>query len=172
MRDIYRIGIGYDAHRSSSSRPLVLGGVTITADFGLEGWSDADVLVHAVADACLGAAAAGDIGTHFPPGDLQYKEVSSLRLLERVREIIAQRGFEVVNIDTVLIMESPKISEYRDAMAANISSALGIERSVVGVKATTTEGLGFTGRAEGAAAQAVALLKKREPCLPAGRREP
>ncbi len=160
VRDIYRIGIGYDAHRTSASRPLVLGGVTIAADFGLEGWSDADVLVHAVADACLGAAAAGDIGAHFPPGDPQYKDISSLKLLEDVRGIIAQRGFEVVNVDAVIILEAPKVGEYRGEMADNIASALGIEGSAVGVKATTTDGLGSMGRAEGAAAQAVALLKK------------
>ncbi len=156
---MFRVGLGYDAHRFSRQGDLILGGVNIPSKRGLEGWSDADVLCHAVADAVLGAAAAGDIGVHFPPKDPRWKGVSSLELLKKVRVIIEQKGYAVVNVDTVLIMEEPKIGEFSGKMAANIGGALGIEASCVGVKATTTEGLGFVGRSEGAAAQAVAFLK-------------
>jgi 2-C-methyl-D-erythritol 2,4-cyclodiphosphate synthase len=157
---MYRTGIGYDAHRFAAGRPLVLGGVTVPHATGLEGWSDADVLTHSVMDAVLGAAAAGDIGEHFPPKDPAYKDASSLDLLAQVADLIGDLGFEVVNVDTVLIMDSPRVGQYRAEMAANIAAALGVEAGAVGVKATTTEGMGFSGRGEGAAAQAVALLRK------------
>lgn len=156
---MYRIGIGYDAHRFVQNRDLVLGGVNIPFKYGLTGWSDADVLCHAVADAVLGAAAAGDIGHYFAPNDPRWKGVSSIELLEKVREIIDERGYAVVNIDSVLIMEEPKVGDYRREMGENIGAALAIEPRAVGVKATTTEGLGFVGEGQGAAAQAVALIK-------------
>lgn len=159
---MYRIGMGYDAHCLAAGRPLILGGVTLPHATGLEGWSDADVLTHAVADAVLGAAAMGDIGQHFPPGDPAFKNASSLDLLARVAQLIGDLGYTVVNIDTVLILEAPRIGQYRDEMAGNIAAALGIEGGQVAVKATTTEGMGFAGRGEGAAAQAVALLRKSE----------
>ncbi len=157
---MFRVGIGYDAHRLAAGRPLILGGVTLPHATGLEGWSDADVLTHAVADAVLGAAAVGDIGQHFPPGDAAFKNASSLDLLARVAQLIGDLGYSIANVDTVLIMETPRIGDYRDEMAANIAAALGIESGQVSVKATTTEGMGFAGRGEGAAAQAVALLEK------------
>ncbi len=155
-----RIGIGYDAHRLAAGRPLILGGVTLPHATGLEGWSDADVLTHAVADAVLGAAGAGDIGQHFPPGDAAFKNASSLDLLARVGQLVGDLGFAVANVDTILIMETPRVGKYRDEMAANIAAALGIDAARVSIKATTTEGMGFAGRGEGAAAQAVALLEK------------
>ncbi|MFA5867940.1 MAG: 2-C-methyl-D-erythritol 2,4-cyclodiphosphate synthase [Actinomycetota bacterium] len=159
---MYRIGTGYDAHRFVQNRDLVLGGVNIPFKYGLAGWSDADVLCHAMADAVLGAAAAGDIGHYFAPNDPRWKGVSSIELLKKVREIIDERGYEVVNVDSVLIMEEPKVGDYRREMGQNIGAALGIDPRAVGVKATTTEGLGFVGEGQGAAAQAVALIKIKD----------
>jgi 2-C-methyl-D-erythritol 2,4-cyclodiphosphate synthase len=159
---MYRVGIGYDAHRFVQNRDLVLGGVNIPFKYGLAGWSDADVLCHAVADAVLGAAAAGDIGHYFAPNDPRWKGASSIELLKMVKEIIDERGYEVVNVDSVLIMEEPKVGDYRGAMGDNIGAALGVKPRAVGIKATTTEGLGSIGEGQGAAAQAVALLKKKE----------
>lgn len=154
-----RIGTGYDVHRLVAGRPLVLGGVTIPFEKGLEGHSDADVLCHAIGDAILGALAEGDLGRHFPPGDPEWHGISSLTLLERIRAIAARRGATVVNIDAMLILEAPKIAPHVAAMCGNLARALGCAAEQVSVKATTNEGLGWIGRGEGAAAQAVVLLE-------------
>ena len=155
-----RVGTGFDVHGFTEGRPLVLGGVTIPYDKGLEGHSDADVLTHAVMDALLGAAAAGDIGKHFPDTDDSWKNVSSMALLEKTNEIIKAEGYKPSNIDVTLIAERPKISEYTEQMENNIAEVLGIDPAAVSVKGTTTEGLGFTGRGEGIAAQAVCSITK------------
>ena len=155
-----RVGTGYDAHALKAGRPLVLGGVTIPYEKGLEGYSDADVLVHAVMDALLGAAGLPDIGRQFPTGDPQYDGISSIRLLEKTGLLVGAEGFIIGNIDCVLIAQAPKIAPYLDQMCHNIAAALQIEDSKVNVKGTTTDGLGFTGRGEGMAAQAVALLEE------------
>jgi 2-C-methyl-D-erythritol 4-phosphate cytidylyltransferase/2-C-methyl-D-erythritol 2,4-cyclodiphosphate synthase len=154
-----RIGIGYDVHRLVAGRPLILGGVDVPWEKGLEGHSDADVLLHAIKDALLGAAALGDIGRHFPDTDPAYKGASSLRLLAAVGEKLAAAGWRAANIDAVVIAEKPKLAPHIPAMNANIAAALGIDADCVNVKATTTEGLGFTGRREGIAAQAVAAIE-------------
>jgi 2-C-methyl-D-erythritol 4-phosphate cytidylyltransferase/2-C-methyl-D-erythritol 2,4-cyclodiphosphate synthase len=155
-----RSGIGYDVHRLAADRTLVLGGVEIPAELGLEGHSDADVLIHAICDALLGACAMGDIGQHFPPTDPQYRGISSLVLLERVRNLLAGLGFEVINVDATIIAEAPKIEPYSSAMRRAIGNALGLQPDCVCVKATTNEGLGFAGRQEGIAAMAVATVQK------------
>lgn len=155
-----RIGKGYDVHRLVTGRLLVLGGVTIPHPTGLEGHSDADVLVHAIMDALLGAAALGDIGRHFPDTDSSYAGISSIVLLQKTREIIAAAGNVIVNVDATVIAEAPKLAPYIDEMRINIANALLIDPSCVGIKATTTEGLGFTGRKEGIAADAVCLISK------------
>ncbi|MCG0275927.1 MAG: 2-C-methyl-D-erythritol 2,4-cyclodiphosphate synthase [Thermosediminibacteraceae bacterium] len=155
-----RIGIGYDAHRLVEGRKLVLGGVEIPFEKGLLGHSDADVLIHAINDALLGAAALGDIGTHFPDTDPAYKDIKSLLLLEKVGKMLRQEGFEVVNIDSVICAEKPKLAPFIDKMRENIANALNIAKEEVSVKATTTEGMGFEGRGEGISAQAVCLIKK------------
>jgi 2-C-methyl-D-erythritol 2,4-cyclodiphosphate synthase len=155
-----RIGLGYDVHAFAPDRPLVLGGVTIPSAVGLLGHSDADVLVHALMDAILGAMRAGDIGQHFPDSDPAYKDASSIELLRRVGSLMRDGGFRLVDADTVLVLEQPKVSPYRDEMRHVMAAALKVEVERIGVKATTTEGLGFTGRAEGVAAQAVALLER------------
>ena len=154
----YRTGIGYDVHRLVAGRPLVLGGVQIPSELGLEGHSDADVLLHAISDALLGACAIGDIGQHFPPTDSQYCGISSLILLERVRDLIAERGYAVVNIDATVIAEAPRIGPHVSAMQLAISSALQLPENRIGIKATTNEGIGFAGRREGIAAVAVATV--------------
>jgi len=153
-----RIGQGYDVHRLVEGRRLILGGVEIPYEKGLLGHSDADVLLHAVMDALLGAAALGDIGQHFPDTDEKYKGISSLLLLKRVGEILQENGFFIENIDATVIAQRPKLLPYRPQMAENIAKALGIEKGQVSVKATTEEGLGFTGTGEGIAAQAVCLI--------------
>lgn len=158
---MFRIGIGYDVHRFVEGRRLMLGGVEIPYGKGLEGWSDADVLSHAIADAILGAASAGDIGKHFPPGDPQWKDVASLDLIAAAVNLVGNMGFEIVNVDSVVIMEEPKIADYAEIMIKNIASALAIEAFQVSVKATTTEGMGFAGKGEGAAAQAIVMLRER-----------
>ena len=155
-----RIGIGYDAHRLARGRSLVLGGVEIPFEQGLEGWSDADVVVHAIIDALLGAAALGDIGTHFPTNDPAYEGISSIVLLSRTRNLLKEQGWRISNIDATIIAERPLIHPFVDQMRQNISQALSISKSQVGIKATTTEGLGFTGREEGVAAYSVALLEE------------
>ena len=156
-----RIGHGYDVHRLVEGRPLILGGVRIPYARGLDGHSDADVLVHAVMDALLGAAALGDIGQHFPDSDPSYAGADSIELLRAVGELLAKEGYEVVNLDASVLAQAPKLAPHRQAMRENIASALGIDLSCVSVKATTEEGLGFTGRGEGIAAHAVALLEGR-----------
>lgn len=153
-----RIGIGYDVHRLTAGRRLVIGGVEIPFEKGLEGHSDADVLIHAICDALLGAAALGDIGGHFPDSREEFAGIDSRRLLARVGALLAAAGFSVVNLDSVIIAEKPKMAPHIDAMRIEIAGALGINPNAVGIKATTTEGLGFTGRGEGIAAQAVALI--------------
>ena len=157
-----RIGIGFDVHRLVKGRELFLGGVKIPHEEGLDGHSDADVLLHAIIDALLGALSLGDIGKHFPPSDPLYKGVSSLKLLDTVSVIIKGEGYRVGNIDSILIAEEPKISPYTKEMRTTIASTLGIDISQVSVKGTTTEGLGFTGRGEGIAAKAVVLLEKQK----------
>lgn len=156
-----RVGVGYDVHRLVSGKPLILGGVTIPWEKGLDGHSDADVLCHAVMDALLGAAGEGDIGRHFPPTDESYRGISSLVLLSRVNEIITARGFAVSNVDAVVVAQKPRIAPYMPEMAGNLAGVLGVSASRVNVKATTTEGLGFAGREEGIAAYAVALLQQK-----------
>lgn len=153
-----RIGTGYDVHRLAEGRDLVLGGVRIAYEKGLLGHSDADVLVHAVMDALLGAAALGDIGRHFPDTDERYCGISSLKLLALVGEMLLAKHFLVGNIDATIIAQRPKLAEYLPMMEENIASVLRIEKDQVNIKATTEEGLGFTGAGEGIAAQAAALL--------------
>ena len=156
--DKFRIGHGYDVHRLVEGRKLILGGVEIEYPLGLLGHSDADVLCHAVADALLGAVGERDIGFHFPDSDDKFKNISSLVLLGYVKDIISSRGAAVSNIDATLVMQRPKISAYIREMKKNIASALDIPESDVNVKATTEEGLGFTGRCEGIAAHAVCII--------------
>ncbi|WP_066640543.1 2-C-methyl-D-erythritol 2,4-cyclodiphosphate synthase [Desulfolucanica intricata] len=153
-----RIGFGYDVHRLVENRPLVLGGVTVPYQFGLAGHSDADVLVHAIMDALLGAAGAGDIGRHFPDYDRKYKDISSLVLLDRVSEIILTRGYKVGNIDAVIVAQRPKLAGYIPKMVEKVATVLKLSPQQINIKATTTEGLGFTGTGEGIASYAVALL--------------
>ena len=155
-----RIGHGYDVHRLVEGRKLILGGVDIPWEKGLLGHSDADVLVHAVMDALTGAARLGDIGKLFPDTDPRYAGISSLKLLAEVGRLLGEKGFAVVNIDAVLMAQAPKVGPYRPQMAANIAAALGIDPEQVNVKATTEEGLGFTGDGSGMAAHAVVLLEK------------
>jgi 2-C-methyl-D-erythritol 2,4-cyclodiphosphate synthase len=155
-----RIGIGYDVHAFAEDRPLILGGVTIEHERGLLGHSDADVLAHALADAVLGAMRAGDIGKLFPDTDPAYKDADSLELLAAVGRLAAEQGWRIVDADCVLVLERPKVSAYREEMRENLARALGVAVDCVGVKATTTERLGFTGREEGVAAQAVVLLER------------
>ncbi len=154
-----RVGIGWDAHEFLAGRPLILGGVEITGATGLNGHSDADVLIHAICDALLGAAALQDIGFHFPDNDPSYKNADSLTFLPRVASMLAEKGFRIVNIDSVIIAQTPRLSEYLVAMKKAISKALGIPETDVGVKAASPEGLGAIGRSEGIAAQAVALIE-------------
>ena len=153
-----RIGQGYDVHRLVEGRKLIIGGVDIPYEKGLLGHSDADVLLHAVMDALLGAAALGDIGQHFPDSDEKYKGISSIALLKEVGKILQENGYMIENIDSTVIAQRPKLLPYRPQMAENIAAALGIEKEQVSVKATTEEGLGFTGTGEGISAQAIALL--------------
>lgn len=155
---LMRIGQGYDVHRLVEGRKLILGGVEIPYEKGLLGHSDADVLLHAVMDALLGAAALGDIGQHFPDSDERYKGISSVELLKDVGKILQENGYLIENIDSTVIAQRPKLLPYRPQMAKNIADALGIEPDRVSVKATTEEGLGFTGAGEGISAQAIALL--------------
>ena len=153
-----RIGTGYDVHRLTEDRKLILGGVEIPYEKGLLGHSDADVLLHAVMDALLGAAALGDIGKHFPDTDPAYKGISSIKLLEKVGELLQEQLFFVENIDATIIAQAPRLRPFIDTMRGNIASALSLSIEQVSVKATTEEGLGFTGSGEGIAAQAVCLL--------------
>ncbi|TDI70569.1 MAG: 2-C-methyl-D-erythritol 2,4-cyclodiphosphate synthase [Bacteroidetes bacterium] len=153
-----RVGIGYDVHRLVKGRDLVLGGVTIPNDLGLEGHSDADVLLHAIIDALLGAAALGDIGTHFPDTDAEFKGVSSLKLLAVVHHLLRDAGCRVQNIDSTLALEAPKLNPHIQQMCANVASVLELDPSSVSIKATTSERLGFVGSKEGAAAYAICTI--------------
>jgi 2-C-methyl-D-erythritol 2,4-cyclodiphosphate synthase len=155
-----RIGMGYDVHRLSAGRKLIMGGVDIPYEKGLLGHSDADVLVHAIMDALLGAAALGDIGSHFPDTDPAYEGISSIRLLEHVGKLLSDHGYKIGNIDATIIAQKPKMRPHIDQMRDNISNALKIRPDQVGVKATTEEGLGFTGSGEGISAHAVCLLEQ------------
>jgi|TARA_B110000116_G_C16790675_1_gene563561 2-C-methyl-D-erythritol 2,4-cyclodiphosphate synthase len=154
-----RSGIGYDVHRLVEGRPLVLGGVNIPWDKGLDGHSDADVLSHAIADAILGAVGAPDIGYFFPPSDESIKGISSMSILQKAAQEVANRGGTIINIDSSLIAEEPKILTHADAMKENISQALGLEIEQIGIKATTNERMGFVGKGEGMAAMAVASVE-------------
>ena len=154
-----RIGFGYDVHRVASGRPLMIGGVRFDSDWGLVGHSDADVLLHAIGDALLGAAALGDLGTHFPPDDPRWKDASSLDLLRRIRALLDSRHARVVNVDATLIAEEPRLAPARPAICVGVADALGIAPEAVSVKATTNERMGAVGRHEGLAACAVALIE-------------
>ncbi len=156
-----RIGHGYDVHRLTENRKLILGGVEIPFEKGLLGHSDADVLLHAISDALLGAAALGDIGKLFPDNDPKFEGADSLILLKKVVAVLAESGFAVVNIDATVLCQAPKLRPYIDRMRENIASACGLDVSLVSVKATTEEGLGFTGSGEGIAAHAVCLIEER-----------
>jgi 2-C-methyl-D-erythritol 2,4-cyclodiphosphate synthase len=156
----YRVGIGLDAHAFSKDASLVLGGVEFPGERGLAGHSDGDVVAHALIDAILGAAGMGDIGELFPSGDPQWLDASSARLLSRAYEVVRGAGWELVNADCVLIGEEPRIAPVRDAMRARLAGAMGVDLDRIAVRATTTDKLGFTGRGEGLAAQAVALLRR------------
>ena len=155
-----RIGSGYDVHRLVEGRKLMMGGVDIPHEKGLLGHSDADVLLHAICDALLGAAGLGDIGRHFPDTAPQYESISSLALLAEVHRLLTEAGFRVNNIDATIVAERPKMAPHIPAMVANIASAVNVERSAVNVKATTTEGLGFAGKGEGIAAYAVCTIRQ------------
>lgn len=153
-----RIGQGFDAHALKAGRKLVIGGVTIPHDKGLDGHSDADVLLHAICDALIGAAGLGDIGKHFPDSDARYKDVDSRKLLRETATLLAKNGWRVVNLDATIIAQEPRMAPHIAAMVANIAADVGVAPGAVNVKAKTTEKLGFTGRGEGIAAEAVALI--------------
>ncbi len=157
-----RIGFGYDAHRLVPGRPLILGGINIPHGHGLQGHSDADVLLHAICDALLGAAGLGDLGRHFPDTDAELRGVSSVILLKRVAEMVREAGFEVQNLDSTIVAQSPKLAPFVGNMIDTIEDALGIKNQQVNVKATTTEGMGFAGNREGMAAYAVVTLIQSE----------
>ena len=156
-----RVGIGYDIHTLVPKRNLVLGGVPIPFDRGLSGHSDADVLTHAIMDALLGAAGLKDIGTHFPPGEPMYKDISSLILLDKVKDLVGSKGFKINNIDATVVTEQPKLAPFIDAMRQKLCQILGIEIEQVMVKATTAEGLDFVGKGQGIAAYAIASLNEK-----------
>jgi 2-C-methyl-D-erythritol 2,4-cyclodiphosphate synthase len=158
MEGKMRVGIGYDAHPLVKGRKLILGGVEIPFDRGLGGWSDGDALTHAVIDALLGAAARGDIGHHFSPGEAKYKNISSLKLLEEVKDKLG--GFKIVNVDATIITEKPKLADFIDQMRQNLSQTLAIKLEQVSIKASTANGLGAVGRGEGMAALAVAMVEE------------
>lgn len=155
-----RVGFGYDVHSLVPNRPLILGGVRIPYIYGLQGHSDADVLLHAICDALLGAIAEGDIGRHFPDTDPQYRDIKSTLLLERVMTKVKEKGFHLLNIDSTIVAQKPKLMDFIPRMVNEIAQVLEIDTARVNVKATTTEGLGFTGRGEGIAAYAVALVEE------------
>ena len=158
---MYRIGNGYDVHRLIKGRKLILGGVDIPHRLGLDGHSDADVLCHALCDSLLGASGAGDLGKYFPDTDNKWKGVSSLVLLGKSGELVAERGFQISNVDTTIVAQQPKIGPHIESMTTNISETLKIDPTQINIKATTTERLGFAGREEGIAAYAVALLQTK-----------
>ena len=154
-----RVGVGYDIHRLVEGRPLILGGVSIAYAKGLLGHSDADVLVHAICDALLGAAGLGDIGLHFPDTDPQYKDISSLKLLSKTCHKLGEKGFRIINIDSIVFAEEPKLETYRHKMQKNIAEEMNIALNEVNIKATTTEGLGVIGKGQGIGAMCVALIE-------------
>lgn len=154
-----RVGIGYDVHRLAERRKLIIGGVEIPFEKGLKGHSDADVLIHAVCDALLGAAGLGDIGVHFPDTDPKYKDVSSIKLLIEIFQMVKNKGFSVLNLDTIIFAEVPKLSPYRSAMQQKIASAIDLEPDRINIKATTTEGLGMIGKGAGIGAMCVAMIE-------------
>jgi len=156
-----RIGHGYDVHQLVAGRDLILGGVKIPHSKGLHGHSDADVLIHAICDACLGAAGLGDIGQHFPDSDALYKNIDSRKLLRKVKEAIAEHGWKIANVDSTIVAQAPRIAPHMPQMIQNIATDLDIPQESVNIKATTTEKLGFAGREEGIAAHAVVLLEHR-----------
>jgi 2-C-methyl-D-erythritol 2,4-cyclodiphosphate synthase len=158
---MFRIGQGFDVHQLTEGRPLIMGGMTIPYEKGLLGHSDADVLLHAVADGCLGAIAAGDIGKHFPDTDPEFKDADSAKLLQHVWLLVKEQGYELGNIDCTIIAQQPKMRPYIDEMRARIAGLLEADITQVNVKATTSEKLGFTGRGEGIAAQTTVLIKKK-----------
>ncbi|ENK1243999.1 2-C-methyl-D-erythritol 2,4-cyclodiphosphate synthase [Clostridium sporogenes] len=153
-----RIGFGYDVHKLVENRPLIIGGVTIPHNKGLLGHSDADVLVHSIMDALLGAAALGDIGKHFPDSDKNFKNISSLLLLSKVKSLINKEGYEIINIDCTIMAQKPKMLPYIEDMRKNICKCLNLNDKMLNIKATTEEGLGFTGKEEGISANAICLL--------------
>ena len=153
-----RVGMGYDVHKLVEGRKLIVGGVDIPYEYGLLGHSDADVLMHAIMDALLGAAALGDIGKHFPDSDPQYKGISSVKLMEHVGALLEKNGYVIDNIDATIIAQKPKMSPYRQQMIENVANALKIDVNQVNIKATTEEGLGFTGKGEGISSQAICML--------------
>ncbi|MPM80911.1 2-C-methyl-D-erythritol 2,4-cyclodiphosphate synthase [bioreactor metagenome] len=155
-----RVGIGYDVHKLISGRKLILGGVHIPYEKGLLGHSDADVLIHAIMDSILGACALGDIGKHFPDTKEEYNGIDSLKLLKEVSKLIMERNYKIVNIDSIIIAQSPKMAPYIETMKENISNILGIHENQINIKATTEEGLGFTGRKEGIAAQSICMIEE------------
>lgn len=157
-----RVGMGYDVHRLTEGRELILGGVKIPWEMGLLGHSDADVVVHAIMDAILGAAALRDIGRHFPDTDPQYKGISSILLLKKVGELLKEKGYSIVNIDATIIAQKPKLLPYIDTMIENVAEALELSADQVNIKATTEEGLGFTGSLQGISSQAICVIEKRE----------
>jgi 2-C-methyl-D-erythritol 2,4-cyclodiphosphate synthase len=159
MEGRVRVGIGYDVHPFTQGRRLVLGGVAVPFESGLSGWSDADVLTHAIIDALLGAAALGDIGGHFPPGEAEYKDISSLVLLGRVRDELAKNGWQVGNIDATIVAEQPRLSSFIGEMRRKLSEMLGIDVGRLSIKASSSARLGFVGNGEGIEAQAVALIE-------------
>ena len=161
MNSKLRVGIGYDVHPLAPGRRLVLGGIDIPFDKGLSGWSDGDVLTHAIIDALLGAAALGDIGSHFPTGEPQYRDISSLVLLKRVREKLAEKGWRASNIDATILAERPRLRDFIDRMRQQLSQTLGIDISQVSVKASTSNQLGFIGRGEGMATYAIATVEEK-----------
>lgn len=158
----YRTGLGFDVHAFAEGRKLIIGGVEIPHSKGLLGHSDADVLLHAISDALLGALALGDIGSHFPDTDVKYKDADSSVLLQKVYELILQKGYELVNLDAVITLQKPKIAPHIEAMKAKISSILSTEKDNISIKATTTEKLGFVGREEGVSAFATVLINKKQ----------
>lgn len=155
-----RVGIGYDVHRLVLDRKLILGGVEVEYHMGLAGHSDADVLSHAIGDALLGAASLGDLGVHFPPGIEKWKNISSLILLEHIKNLVNEKGYRIVNIDSIIIAQRPKLKGYISEMRERVSRVLGVDSEYVSIKATTTEKLGFAGRGEGIASEAVCLIEK------------
>lgn len=156
---MHRIGFGFDAHKFSEGRKLMLGGLEIPFRIGLSGHSDADVLTHAICDALLGALGEGDIGTHFPDGDPRYKDVSSLTFLTEIMHMLKRKGYEIGNIDCVIVCEKPRIAPHVQAIRDALAKITGLPADRIGIKATTTDGMGFTGRGEGIASYAVALIK-------------